>query len=173
MTGPIGSGKTTQSQMLAEYLGVCLIDTGNILREMANVDNEDGRRLKEKIDHGLMAPDDIVGMVVKIRVESIDCQNGFVMDGYPRTIGQLNEFDPKYTLVFYLDIEDEVVTKRVAIRGRADDKPEIIQRRLKLYHDLTEPILKHYQDLGLLHRVDANRDIEEIQRDIKKVIDNG
>lgn len=173
ITGPVGSGKTTQSQLLAEYLGVCLIDTGNILRGLSSQETLDGKRLRETIDHGLMAPDDIVGKVVKERVEGLDCQNGFVLDGYPRTIGQLEQFDPKYDVVFYLNIEDEVATKRILVRGRVDDKPEIIQRRLKLYHDLTEPILEYYQSLGILHKINADKSIEEIQEDIRKVVDNG
>lgn len=173
VTGPVGSGKTTQSELLAEFLKVCLIDTGNILRELANIDNENGKRLKERMDQGLMAPDDIVGRVVRERVNGLDCQNGFVMDGYPRTVGQLRQFDPEYDTVFYLDIEDTTVTKRLAQRGRMDDVPGVVQRRLKLYHELTEPILDHYSELGILHRIDADRGVEEIQEDIRKVLGNG
>lgn len=170
VTGPVGSGKTTQSKALAQHLGVCLIDTGNILRELAKIDDEDGKRLKEKIDQGLMASDDIVGRMVRERVAGLGCQNGFVMDGYPRTIKQLQEFDPKYTAVFYLDIDDGVVIKRLAERGRVDDRPEIVQRRLKLYHELTEPILEYYSETGILHRINADRSVAAIQEDIRKVL---
>lgn len=173
ITGPVGSGKTTQSQALARYLGICFIDTGNILRELARFETSDGRRIKSKIDHGLMAPDDIVGRVVREKMEGKDCQNGFVMDGYPRTVKQLGQFDPKYDGVFYLEIDDEAVSKRLMQRGRIDDTHKIVQRRLKLYHDLTEPILEYYQSLGILHRINANRGVEPIQSDIRKVIDEG
>ncbi len=171
ITGPQGSGKTTQAKLLAEFLEVPLIDSGEILRRLAGTETEDGRRVKEALDSGLMAPDEVVGKMVSERVGEPNCRNGFVMDGYPRTLAQKQVFDPKFDRVFYLEINDEEVRARLKERGRADDTPELIEKRLSLYHQLTEPVLGYYQDLGILTRIDGSKEIDLVQAAIRSELD--
>lgn len=170
VTGPQGSGKTTQARLLAEYLGVSLVGTGDSLREMSKEDSSLGKKIKEALKSGDLVDDAIVAEVVQQRLKASDCQNGFIMDGYPRSLHQLEVFDPNFDLVFYLDISDEEVTQRLIKRGREDDEQEIIAERLRLYHELTEPILSYYQEKGILERIDGNGEIEDIQARIREKV---
>jgi len=170
VTGPQGSGKTTHSKLLSERLQIPLIDTGNMLRNLAETNTSDGRRIKEQLDKGNLAPDDIVGKIVQARVSQEDCKSGFVMDGYPRSLEQLQVFDPGYDHVFYLDISDREVTQRLLERGRVDDTTELIARRLDLYHERTEPVLDYYQDLDILTRVNGSGSIEEVEKRIQEAL---
>lgn len=173
ITGPQGSGKTTQAQLLADYLKVPLIDTGNMLRILAETETEDGRKVREKLDRGLMAPDDIAGRITLDRTSELDCQSGFIMDGYPRTLDQLAIYDPKFDKVFYLDISDDLVVERLIKRSREDDKLDLIKKRLSLYHSLTEPVLEYYHKKGILFKVDATKSIDQIQEEIRRALSNG
>lgn len=171
ITGPQGSGKTTQAKLLAEYLVVPLIDSGEMLRELAQEITEDGSKVKEALDKGGMAPNDIVGQVVRESVENETSKDGFVMDGYPRNLEQLDIFDPMFDRVFYLEIRDDQVKSRLKSRGREDDTKELIEKRLSLYHQLTEPVLQYYHNLGILERVDGEGEIEDIQSKIREGLD--
>ncbi len=168
MTGPQGSGKTTQARLLAEYLKVPLIDSGDMLRDLAKEDTEESRVVKEALGKGGMAPNEITGKIVSSRVKRKDCGSGFVMDGYPRNLDQLDIFDPLFDRVFYLEIGDVAVKERLKIRGRADDTTELISKRLELYHQLTEPVLEYYQNLGILERIDGVGVMEEVQSEIRE-----
>lgn len=170
ITGPQGSGKTTQSELLAEYLGVSLIDTGEMLRSFAEKNSDQGREIKERMTRGEMAPNQLAADLVKERLQNEDSQRGFVMDGYPRSLEQLNLFDPEFNKVFYLQIEDDLVRERLKNRGRIDDTPEGIERRLNLYHQLTEKLLEKYKNEGKLVIIDGSKTIEQIQDQIKNNI---
>jgi|SRR3989344_3016271 len=169
ITGPQGSGKTTQSEFLAKYLNLPLIDVGQMLRVLAQEDSEDGRKIKEKLDQGLMAPNGIVSERIRERVEGIGSRDGFIVDGYPRVLDQLKIYDPDYNLVIYLDISDGVAVERLVKRGREDDKPELVKKRLSLYHLLTEPVLAYYLQKGILRKINGERSKEEIGEDIKRL----
>lgn len=171
VSGPQGSGKTTQADRLAKYLGVPMIDAGDMLRALAEGKSLEGKRVREKLDQGLMAPDDIMGKLVEDRVIQADCQEGYVMDGYPRTLDQLKIFDPNYDLVIYLDIPDELAISRLEKRGRADDKLPLIGKRLELYHLLTEPLLEHYSATGILQKIDGAKSMIEVEEEVRKVAD--
>ncbi len=168
ITGPQGSGKTTQAELLAKYLNIPLIDSGNMLRQLSLEPSAQGRKVNEALDSGVMVPDEIVADVVKNRLSQEDYSQGFVMDGYPRRLSQLKEFDPKFEKVFYLDLSDQAVKERLEKRGREDDTPELIEKRLRLYHELTEPVLEYYQNQGVLTRVNGLNSIEVIQDEIRK-----
>lgn len=168
ITGPQGSGKTTQARALADFLKVPLVGTGEVMRERAGEKTEEARMVKKALDEGKLVDDEIVANFVKERVSRSDCQSGFVMDGYPRSLLQIDLFDPKFDQVFYLDVPDEMVVERLLKRSRADDTLALITERLKLYHQLTQPIIGHFQKKGILKKVDGTSSIDQIQERIRK-----
>ncbi len=169
IAGPQGSGKTTQAKKLSEKLGYLFIATGDILREEAKHDTSEGRALKETMRQGGIANDEITAKLVASKIKDSN-GNGLIMDGFPRRLSQLEYFDPGFDRVVYLEVPDEEVTGRLLSRGRADDKPEIISERLKLYHMLTEPVLDYYQRQGKLLRIDAKQDPDDSdEQSIEKV----
>lgn len=169
--GSQGSGKTTQSKLLSEYLRIPFIETGETLRDLAKKEFAESKRVKELLDRGKMVPDDIVAKLIKIRVNEKDCSRGFVMNGYPRNLSQINLFDPGFDRVFYLEVNDELVLERLLKRGREDDTKELIEKRLSDYHTQTVPILEYYQKLGILETVDGVDTIDAIQERIRSRLD--
>ncbi|MBI2330057.1 nucleoside monophosphate kinase [Candidatus Daviesbacteria bacterium] len=162
LIGPQGSGKSTQAGLLAEYLGIPKISTGDIFREMP--------RVKEVLAVGKLVDDEITAEIVKKRLQESDCQNGFILDGYPRTIEQVNIFEPSFDKVIYLNVPRGEVVKRLMQRGRADDTVELINKRLDLYYRQTQPLLDHYKSQGILVEVSGLGDIQKVQDEIKKSI---
>lgn len=168
IVGPVGSGKTTQAKLLADYLGIPSLGMGQVLREMAKENSPQGQSLKEDLDKGKLADDAIVAKIARERIAEEDCQNGFIFDGYPRSLTQIKLFDPGYDRVFYLDISDTVAEQRLLARGRDDDTPEIIKERLRIYHQETEPLLEFFEKQGILQKIDGGGTIEEIQERIRQ-----
>lgn len=171
LIGPQGSGKSTQAKLLAEFLMVPFISTGDILRNLSKDDTEQGKSIKMILDEGRLVDDRTISQLVKERLTKPDCKNGFIMDGYPRTVDQITNFDPKFDIVFYLLVSDEEATKRLLKRGRVDDTPEAIAQRLKLYHRETDPIIAYYQQKDLLCAIDGFGIIEQVQQSIREVYD--
>lgn len=166
--GPQGSGKSTQAKLLAEYLGVPLFDTGGFYRKKREENSPLGRKIKKIIDAGNLVPDEITIKLVNEEFKKPKYKNGVVIDGVPRTLRQAEELSIRPHKVFYLKVSDEEGVKRLLKRGRHDDTPEAIQRRLELYHAVTEPILGYYREKGLLEEIDGERSIEEIAQDIRE-----
>lgn len=171
IVGSQGSGKTTQSELLAKYLGVPFIETGGIFRNLSKEDSPLGRKIKELLDRGEMMPDDITFGMVKARVKESDCSSGFVVNGYPRNLNQIKLFDPGFDKVIYLEVSDSEIRDRLIKRGREDDKPDLINKRLSDYHKLTEPMLEYYMDLGILERVDGIGEVDEVQKRVRSKVD--
>lgn len=165
ITGPQGSGKTTQAELLAGFLNVPFIGTGDLVRQRSGVLDEIGGKIKASLDSGQLADNETVSKLVQERAEKSE---GFVMDGYPRDEEQLQFYDPKFNKIFYLDISDEEVLNRLLSRGREDDTLELIKERLKIYHLETEPMLVNYKNQGILEMVDASLSIMQIQDLIRK-----
>lgn len=162
-----GSGKTTIALEIAKKYGVCLIKTGEILRLMAKDQDEVGQNIKKSLDSGEMVDDRIVAQVVKSRLQQSDCQNGFVMDGYPRQLSQISEFDPEFDRCFYLEIPEKVAWDRLSGRGREDDTQTIISRRLEIAQVTLMPLINHYKKLGKLINIDASKNIEGVLAQIE------
>ncbi len=177
--GPQGSGKGTQSELLCRDFDYVHISIGDIFRWNVANHTKLAARIRRITDAGLLVPDEIVEEVVRKRLEEHDWNYGFVLDGFPRTRRQAEYLFENWNLdkVVYLDVPDEVVFERVMYRAkigegsgftkRADDNPEALQVRLREYHEKTRPLLDLYRKSKMLISVNANRPIEEIQRDIR------
>lgn len=168
LIGPQGSGKSTQANLLADFLGVPKISTGDIFRELAQEDSEQGRQMKQVMNGGKLIDDNTTAKIVEQRLQKDDIKNGFILDGYPRNLAQKELFDPGFNQVIYLKAPDEELIKRLSARGREDDTAEAIKKRLELYYQQTEPLLDYYRNQGILTEVDGIGSIEEIQQRIKE-----
>ncbi len=169
LIGPQGSGKSTQGKLLSQYLNIPFIVTGDILREITNSDTDEGRRIKQILSSGNLVDDETVISLIKSRVEKDDCRDGFILDGYPRTLEQAKRVeDLSFDKAIYIKAPIEEVTQRLLKRGRADDREDLIKKRLELYFKQTQPLLDLYKNTGILVEVDGVGDIEKIQTEIKK-----
>ena len=168
--GPQGSGKGTQAKRIAAAYDVPHVATGDILRGAIAEGSELGRRVEPILERGDLVPDDL--MVDLIRERLAD-EHGFVLDGFPRTVPQaealnamLEEIEKPLDIVLLLNVSDVVALERLLDRraeeGRADDAPEVILNRLRLYHGLTEPVVERYRLDGMLLAVDGEQTVDEV-----------
>lgn len=167
--GPQGSGKSTQAKLLAESLGLQFLSTGDLLRLRAKQSDPIATRIKYVLEHGELLDDETMRTVLDEELKRDKYEKGVVLDGAPRTLNQARQFEAviKPDKVFYLSISDEETTGRLLKRGRADDTPELIRRRLSLYHGQTESVLDYYRKKGVLQEIHAQASVEEIAAQIR------
>lgn len=171
--GPPGSGKGTQAERISDRLGVVAISTGDIFR--ANVKGETplGLEAKKYMDAGDFVPDSVTNRMVRDRLSQGDVAEGFLLDGYPRTVAQVDELDQilsesgtRLDVVLQLTADDEELVTRLLGRaletGRSDDNETVIRHRLDLYHEQTEAVVGKYAERGILRRVDGIGAIDEV-----------
>lgn len=166
--GPQGSGKSTQAGFLSQKLNLPMLDVGSLLRLKAQEQTEAGRKIKALVERGELVDDLLTAALLQEELSDKKYEAGFVMDGAPRTINQarLLEGIVKLDKVFYLIVPDEINIERLLKRGREDDTPEIIKRRLSLYHENTQPALSYYQEKGILAEIDGTKTPGEVFKDI-------
>lgn len=173
MVGPPGAGKGTQAKVLAEKLGIPTISTGSIFRTHISQGTELGKLAASYIDGGNLVPDEVTDALVKDRLSQDDVANGFILDGYPRNVHQVEALDGilatlGVTLdgVVELDIPDDAIVGRLLHRAelenRADDTEEVIRHRIEVYHQETAPLIDVYAQRGKLLKVDGTGTIEEV-----------
>ncbi|MBP6997692.1 MAG: adenylate kinase [Phycicoccus sp.] len=171
--GPPGAGKGTQASRIAEHAGIPAISTGDIFR--ANIKNETelGKQVKEILAAGGYVSDDITNAIVADRLAQADCEPGFLLDGYPRTLAQVHALDALLAergrpleRVLELVVDDDVVVerllKRAEIEGRVDDTEEVVRERMAIYHRETKPLSDAYRAHGLLVEVEGDGPIDEV-----------
>ena len=149
MIGGPGSGKSTYSEIISKKLNIPHIYTGDMMRELAKQDTPDGKKVKDLLSKGEFAPTPIVIDAVKERLQKPDAESGYIFDGFPRSVEQANKMKDaniEYSHIINLVVSEEEVIKRLTARGRADDKPDIIKNRIKVYHRETAPLLNYFKN---------------------------
>jgi adenylate kinase len=180
--GPPGAGKGTQAKRIAEHYEIPAISTGDIFRAMKTADTPLARQVRAIMESGGYVSDEITNEIVKDRLAQPDCQKGFLLDGYPRTLQQVQTLDdylaetgrPLDAVISLLADTDEVVArllKRAEIDGRADDNEETIRVRLQVYAEQTEPLLDVYHSRGLLVEVDGLGGVDEVSERVFAALD--
>jgi adenylate kinase len=182
LLGPQGAGKGTQASRISAEYGIPHIASGEILRAEMQADTELGRRVKDVYDRGDLVSDDLMIELIRTRLAQPDTEVGFVLDGFPRTTVQaealdamFNEIGRSFSVVFALQIPDEVaferLRKRAEIEGRADDTDEAIRRRLENYHRETEPLIEHYRVRGNLVPIRGGRSENQVFAEIQSALE--
>lgn len=176
--GPPGAGKGTQAERIIQRYTLAHLSTGDMLRAARDAQTEIGREADKFMSAGQLVPDRIILGIIAERLQEPDCRSGYLLDGFPRTIVQaeaidetLEEQETPLDVVLELQVPEEELFERLAGRGRADDKPEVIRQRLVAYRQQTEPLLLYYAKTGLLKSVDGLGSIDEIFQRIKVVLD--
>jgi adenylate kinase len=182
LIGPPGAGKGTQASSLAQHFGIPAISTGDIFR--ANVKNETelGVLAKSYMDRGEYVPDSLTNALVKDRIAQPDAQKGFLLDGYPRTVDQVEELDgflaemgQKLDVVVQLTADSEELIRRLLQRaseqGRADDTPEVIRKRQEVYEEQTAVLIDIYNSRSLVAKINGLGEIEDVTGRIIEALD--
>jgi adenylate kinase len=181
LLGPQGSGKGTQANRIADEFGLAHIATGEILRGAIAAGTPLGQEVKPIVERGSLVPDELMINLIRERLEEEDTREGFVLDGFPRTMAQaqaldtmLGEIGRDLDVVFELQVDDATAVDRLANRaleeGRTDDTPEAIARRLSEYHDKTKPLVGYYRLRGNLVGVHGERPIDEVFAEIQETL---
>jgi len=174
--GRQGAGKGTQCVRLAQHYGIPHISTGDMLRGAVAEGTELGLKAKVLMDAGDLVPDEVMEGIVVERLAKPDAQAGWLLDGYPRTLGQVEAMERNLgedfvDLAVNLDVPVEIVTERMMSRGREDDTEEAIRRRLELYEEQTAPVLAFFEPRDQLVTVDGVGTEDEVFERLVKVID--
>lgn len=209
MLGAPGAGKGTQAKMLADKYKIPHVSTGDIFR--ANIKNgtELGTKAKVYMDQGMLVPDELTCDLVVDRIKQDDCKDGYILDGFPRTIPQaecldkaLDALNDKIDFAVNVEVPDENIIRRMSGRRaclscgrtyhivynppkeegicdeckkelvlRDDDKPETVEKRLRVYHEQTQPLIDYYRNKGVLAEVDGTRDMQEVFTAITDVLE--
>lgn len=172
-----GSGKSTQGNLLSKKLGVPYLSSGHIFREMTKEKSKWGRYVKELLTAGYLIPDDKTIQIIEEYLTKSEYKNGYILDGFPRTVAQGEAFKEHIDSVLYLRVSDDEALKRLSLRSnngeaREDDTEAAIKKRIALFHRFTEPVLDYYRQKGILVEVNGERSIEEIHKDIEARIAN-
>jgi adenylate kinase len=181
LVGPQGSGKGTQAKRISDEFELAHVATGDMLRAAIAAATPLGIAVKPIVDRGELVPDDLMIRLIRERLDDEDTREGFVLDGFPRTIAQaealdamLAEIGRELDIVFELQVPDEVSMERLAKRaveeGRTDDTPEAIARRLAEYHDKTEPLVGYYRLRGNLVGVHGEKPIDQVFHEIQEAL---
>jgi adenylate kinase len=206
--GPPGAGKGTQADRLRSDFRLPFISTGDMLRENVKEGTELGKEAQKYMDAGDLVPDDLIVKMAAERLQAPDAQDGFILDGFPRTLEQGKELDKllsqlarRVTAALLIDVPDEEVVRRISGRRvcvksghnyhvdfdppkregicdqdgsrlvqRDDDKPDVVQNRLHVYHEQTEPLIEYYDERGLMRRIDGTRSPADVNDHIRAVI---
>jgi adenylate kinase len=180
--GPPGAGKGTQAKRISTEAGIPHIATGDMLRDAIAKGTEMGMRITPIYDAGDLVPDDLMIALIRERLSVSDTAEGFILDGFPRTVAQaealdrmLEEIDRELTAVLFFQVPDELAVERLHVRalqeGRTDDTPEIIRHRLEVFHKSTEPVVEYYRSRGILVGIHAERPIDAVFAEVQEVLE--
>jgi adenylate kinase len=181
LMGAPGAGKGTQAKKLEASLRLPQVATGDLFRANLKNETELGKLARTYMNKGELVPDEVTVAMVRDRLSQPDCKQGAILDGFPRTTAQavaldvlLNEFEAKIAVVPFIEVDQDVLVKRLAkraeIEGRADDNEETIRVRMEVYHSETAPLLDYYDEKGLLIKIDGEQSIDEVTADLTEVV---
>ncbi len=175
--GPPGAGKGTQAERLIETYQMVHLSTGDMLRAARDAKTEVGQKADQYMSGGQLVPDEIIVAIIAERLQQPDCDKGYLLDGFPRTIAQAEALDKMLAekgtpldVVLELQVPEEELFTRLAGRGRADDTPDVIRQRLVAYREQTEPLLKYYTERNQLKSIDGTGTVDEIFGRAKNVL---
>jgi adenylate kinase len=182
LLGPQGSGKGTQATRIAADYGIPHISTGEMFRAAIAAGTELGRRVEPILAAGELVPDELTVELIRERLGHPDARRGFVLDGFPRNLAQAQALDRMLEgigrdldAVLYFDLPDEVAIERLLGRaraeGRTDDAPEVIERRLAIYHEQTEPLAEYYRARDRLVPLHADRTVDEVYAQLQDALE--
>ena len=171
--GPPGAGKGTQAGLMSQASKYLHLSTGELLRKEVDMKTNLGIQVKEIINSGNLVKDELVLEIV--RKNLLKKNKGWILDGYPRNISQANslngvlkDINQVLEMVFYLDVNEEILVKRLLNRGRADDNENTIRTRLSIYQETTEPLIDFYREKNILEYIDGDRELKIISDEIKQ-----
>ncbi|WP_187972022.1 adenylate kinase [Aquibium microcysteis] len=188
LLGPPGAGKGTQAQRLVERHGIPQLSTGDMLRAAVKAETDVGKRAKAVMDAGELVSDDIVNAIVSERIDAPDCANGFILDGYPRTLAQADAVEAMLSakgmgldIAIELVVDDKALVGRIVKRAdeakaaglpvRKDDNPAVFEERLREYYKKTAPLIGYYHAKGLLTGVDGMDEMDSVTMQIERLLD--
>jgi adenylate kinase len=182
LLGPQGSGKGTQATRIAADYGIPHISTGEMFRAAIAAGTELGRRVEPILAAGELVPDELTVELIRERLGHPDARRGFVLDGFPRNLAQAQALDRMLEgigrdldAVLYFDLPDEVAIERLLGRaraeGRTDDAPDVIERRLAIYHEQTEPLAEYYRARDRLVPLHADRTVDEVYAQLQDALE--
>jgi len=187
LLGPPGCGKGTQSQRLTEKYAIPQLSTGDMLRAAVKAGTPVGLKARDIMERGELVPDEVVVAIVADRIEQPDAKNGFILDGFPRTVPQaealsrmLEKKGIKLDAAIQLKVDEGILHERIAKRVadmkaagqalRSDDNPETLEKRVHAYRMQTAPLVSYYSDHGLLRTVDGMAPIAEVSAAIDRIL---
>ncbi len=164
--GPQGSGKTTQAEKLAESFNIPHLESGEVFREIAKQDSELGKTVKAALEKGQLVGRETADAVIEEMFLKAKFHDHVIVDGFPRDLVQAQTHKGKIDRVFNLEVSEEECIRRLSARGRADDTPQIIKERLRLYYERTVPVLNWFESLAILENINGERDPESVFLDL-------
>ena len=180
--GPPGAGKGTQAKILIKTHDIVQISTGDMLRDEVNSGSNLGKTAKSIMERGDLVSDEIIMSIIEERIKKPDCQKGFILDGFPRTLNQAIAVDDmladkniKIDHIIQINVDEKLLFKRIKQRAeegdfvRNDDNEDVLTKRIKVYQNDTMPVLEYYRNLKRLKTVDGMQSIESVCSDIKNL----
>jgi adenylate kinase len=170
LIGIQGAGKSTQGNLLSERLALPYLSSGHIFREMAKEKSPWGRFVKETLNSGALIPDDKTVQIIEEYLKKPEYTKGYILDGFPRTLSQVEQFQNGVDKVIYLKVSDKEALWRLCFRVdagiREDNTLQAIKKRIDSFHELTDPVIGFYREKGTLIEVDGEREINDIYQEI-------
>lgn len=167
LVGIQGAGKSTQGNLMSEALKIPYLSSGHIFREMTKSKTKLGRWLKETVNSGALVPDETAVEIVMEYLKKPEYQNGYIMDGFPRTKAQAEVLGDEIDLVILIDVSDKEALWRISgrVSDREDETLQAIRKRIALFHEHTSEVLKYYEQVGKLVKIDGEQSVEKVFED--------